>query len=210
MNDRMLLRGLDAVIARHTEFTGPSEDSTRERILDAAFACASRHGLGRTTMADVAREARLSRQSLYRYFPSRHDLILALVLREEQTMIGIVRHAMEPHQDLQPAMTAAFAATLRAMRAHPLLDKVLAAEPHELLPYLTTEANPVLELSQNVMLRITAERAPHVPEPLARRFAETCARVFTSYAITPPSDDPDTVAATLAELFCEGLARRNV
>ncbi|HEX9697151.1 MAG TPA: TetR family transcriptional regulator [Actinomycetota bacterium] len=185
------------------------EDSTRTRILEAAFECAARFGLGRTTMADVAREARLSRQSLYRYFPSRHDLILALVLREEQTMIAIVRRAMEPHPDLQPAMRAAFAATLRAMRAHPLLDKVMASEPHELLPYLTTEANPVLELSQNVMLQIATERAPHVPPQLAARFAETCARVFTSYAITPPSGDVDDVAETLAELFCEGLARRN-
>lgn len=186
----------------------PAEDLTRDRILEAAFECASRFGLGRTTMADVAREARLSRQSVYRYFPSRHDLILALVLREEQTMIGIVRRAMAPHPDLRPAMAAAFAATLRAMRAHPLLDKVLAAEPHELLPYLTTEANPVLALSTNVMLQIAAERAPGVPQHLAHRFAETCARVFTSYAITPPSGDPDTVADTLAELFCEGLARR--
>lgn len=202
----MLLRGFDAIAFRAA---GDGDESTRARILDAAFECASRFGLGRTTMADVAREARLSRQSLYRYFPSRHDLILALVLREEQTMIAIVRRAMEPHADLRPAMAAAFAATLRAMRAHPLLDKVLAGEPHELLPYLTTEANPVLELSTNVMLQIASERAPHVPPHLAARFAETCARVFTSYAITPPSGDPDEVAETLAELFCEGLARRN-
>lgn len=179
------------------------------RILDAAFECATRFGLGRTTMADVAKEAKLSRQSLYRYYPSRHELILALVLREEQTMIEIVRRAMQPHDELEPAMKAAFAAMLRAMRAHPLLDKVLASEPHELLPYLTTEANPVLELSMNVMLQITSERAPHVPASLARRFAETCARVFTSYAITPPSDDPETVAGTLAELFCNGLVRRD-
>lgn len=200
---------MSSTILSEAPANGHAEDSTRDRILDAAFECAARYGLGRTTMADVAREARLSRQSLYRYFPSRHDLILALVLREEQTMIGIVHRAMEPHDELQPAMAAAFTATLKAMRAHPLLDKVLASEPQELLPYLTTEANPVLEMSQNVMLQITAERAPHVSPPVARRFAETCARVFTSYAITPPSDEPETVADTLAELFCEGLARRD-
>lgn len=181
------------------------EDSTRARIVQAAFACAQRWGLSRTTMADVATEARLSRQSLYRYFPSRHDLLLALVLREEEAMIVTVRRAMEPHAELQPSMQAAFAACLRALRAHPLLDKVLATEPQELLPYLTTEANPVLELSMRIMDEIAAERAPDVPPRLRKRFNETCARVLTSYAITPPADDPDAVAAELAELFCNGL-----
>jgi AcrR family transcriptional regulator len=191
--------------------TGPAaqtaEEATRARILDAALECATRFGLGRTTMGDVAAEARLSRQTLYRYFPNKHDLLLAVVIREEQQLIETVRRAMEPHPDLRPAMEAAFAATLKAFRAHPLLDKVMATEPQELLPYLTVEANPVLDLSMRVMEQIVAERAPEIPPGLARRFAETCARVFTSYAITPPTDDPVQVAAGLAELFCNGLLK---
>jgi AcrR family transcriptional regulator len=187
--------------------TAPAEEVTRERILDAALECATRFGLGRTTMGDVAGEARLSRQTLYRYFPNKHDLLLAVVIREEQQLIETVRRAMEPHPDLRPAMQAAFVATLKAFRAHPLLDKVMATEPQELLPYLTVEANPVLDLSVRVMEQIVAERAPHIAAPLARRFAETCARVFTSYAITPPIDDPEEVAAGLAELFCNGLLK---
>lgn len=186
-----------------------TEDEVRRRILGAAFECACRFGLARTTMADVAREARLSRQTLYRYFPSRHGLILALVLREERALIETVRRAMQSHAELEPAMRAAFAACLHAMRAHPLLDKVLASEPHELLPYLTTEANPVLEMSMRIMDQVAAERAPDVPVRIRYRFNETCARVMTSYAITPPADDPNTVAAELAELFCRGLAARS-
>lgn len=186
----------------------PPEERTRDRILDAAFECAARLGLGRTTMGDVAREARLSRQTLYRYFPNRHDLLLAIVLREEEQLIETIRRAMEPHAELRPAMEAAFEATLKAFRAHPLLDKVLASEPQELLPYLTVEANPVLDLSMRVMEQIVAERAPGIAPHIAHRFAETCARVFTSYAITPPDDDASTVAAGLAELFCNGLEER--
>lgn len=185
----------------------PAEEATRERILDAAFECAARHGLARTTMGDVAGEARLSRQTLYRYFPNKHDLLLAVVIREEQQLIETTRRAMAPHPELRPAMEAAFAATLKAFRAHPLLDKVLATEPQELLPYLTVEANPVLDLSIRVMEQIVAERAPDIPAALARRFAETCARVFTSYAISPPADEPEEVASGLAELFCNGLIK---
>jgi AcrR family transcriptional regulator len=185
----------------------PAEEATRERILDAAFECAARYGLARTTMGDVASEARLSRQTLYRYFPNKHDLLLAVIIREEQQLIETIRRAMAPHPQLRPAMQAAFEATLKAFRAHPLLDKVLATEPQELLPYLTVEANPVLDLSIRVMEQIVAERAPNIEPVLARRFAETCARVFTSYAISPPSDEPEEVAAGLAELFCNGLIK---
>lgn len=184
-----------------------AEETTRNRILEAAMECAARFGLGRMTMHDVAAEARLSRQSVYRYFPSKHELLMELVLREETRMIATVRKAMAPHPTLRPAMEAAFRASLRAMRAHPLLDKVMATEPHELLPYLTVEANPVLDLSTKILQQIANERAPGMPEQMRRRFAETCARVFTSYAITPPLDDADTVASELAALFCDGMSQ---
>src|SRR2546427_9097428 len=95
------------------------EEATQSRILDAAFACAGRIGLARTTMADVAREARLSRQTVYRYFASKHDLLMALVLREEEVLMGSVRAAIEPHRELRPAVEAAFRTILRPMRAHP-------------------------------------------------------------------------------------------
>src|SRR5437868_14920083 len=86
------------------------EDATRARSLDAVFACAERFGLGRTTMADVAKEARFARQTVYRYFPSRHDLLAALVLREEERLVDRVRTAIAPHSELRPALEAAFTA----------------------------------------------------------------------------------------------------
>src|SRR5438874_4984144 len=89
------------------------QDATRARILDAVFSCAERFGLGRTTIADVAKEARLSRQTVYRYFPSRHDLLAALVLREEERLVESVRRATEPYTELRPALEAAFTASLK-------------------------------------------------------------------------------------------------
>ncbi|MGZ4140305.1 MAG: TetR family transcriptional regulator [Actinomycetota bacterium] len=182
------------------------EDATRARILDAVFSCAERYGLGRTTIADVAKEARLARQTVYRYFPTRHDLLAALVLREEERIIADVQEAVRPHDELKPALQAAFAATLRLFREHPLLDKVMTTEPQELLPFLTVEANPVLSLSMRLSEHVLATRAQHVTAALRHRAAETCARVFISYAISPPDEDNETVAAGLAELICSGLS----
>lgn len=186
-----------------------ADDLTRERILDAAFGCAGRFGVKRTTMALVAKEAGLARQTVYRYFPSRHALVAALVIREDERLAETVRAASAAHADLRPALEAAFLGALRALRQHPLLDRVMATEPQELLPYLTVEANPLLEMGTRHTERVLSERLPEASPLLVHRAAETCARVFLTYAIVPPADDPEEVAANLAELICHGLAKSN-
>src|ERR1700720_3321672 len=50
--------------------------SVRERIFEAAYACVARYGMGKTTVEDAAREARLSRATVYRYFPGGKDQLL--------------------------------------------------------------------------------------------------------------------------------------
>src|SRR5438105_281665 len=66
---------------------------TQARIMDAAFACVAELGLGRTTMDDVARRAGVSRQTVYRYYPSKDQLVMALVLREEDKFLDGIRAA---------------------------------------------------------------------------------------------------------------------
>jgi AcrR family transcriptional regulator len=183
-----------------------ADDQTRARILDAVFSCAERYGLGRTTISDVAKEARLSRQTVYRYFAGRHELLAALVLREEERLVARVRKAIEPHAELRPALEAAFTTTLQTFREHPLLDKVMATEPQELLPFLTVEANPVMSMGMRLTEQVLATRASQVAERLRHRAAEICARVFISYAISPPDEANEVVAASLAELVCNGLS----
>src|SRR5437867_8433475 len=164
------------------------EEQTRRRILDAGFGCAERFGIGRTTMSEVAREAGISRQTLYRYFASKHDLTATLVLREEERLIADVRAAAKPHADLRPALEAAFLTCLKFFRNHPLLTRVMAVEPQELLPFLTVEGNPVIDLGTRTMEEVLGERLPNASPILVHRASETCARVLTSYAITPPTD----------------------
>jgi AcrR family transcriptional regulator len=50
----------------------------RQQILDAARACFLRNGFHQTSMQDVIREANLSVGAVYRYFPSKTDLITAI------------------------------------------------------------------------------------------------------------------------------------
>jgi len=55
--------------------TEDHKDSRRQQILQAAMACFVRKGIQQTTMADICREASLSRGAVYVYFKSKHEII---------------------------------------------------------------------------------------------------------------------------------------
>ena len=57
------------------ESAEPTEEPVREQILRAARSCFLRFGTEKTSMSDVAKEANLSRGTVYRYFADRADLI---------------------------------------------------------------------------------------------------------------------------------------
>ena len=181
--------------------------ATRERILDAAFAAISTFGLSRFTMDDVARLARLSRQSVYRYFDSKDALVVALVEREEDAFLAGVRAAHERHARLEDAMREAILYCLRSAREHPLLDRLLASEPEVLLPYLTTRGGGVIARARSVLEALAAERAG-VDAEVVRRAADLAVRAMVSYTLTPAEEPPDQVAREVAQILTSALQVR--
>jgi AcrR family transcriptional regulator len=61
----------------------------RQQILDAARACFLRSGFHQTSMQDVIREANLSVGAVYRYFPSKTDLITAIAEQVIEQIAGV-------------------------------------------------------------------------------------------------------------------------
>ena len=61
-----------------TDETG--EDLKRRRILDATFALCEAKGVHATRMEEVASQAQVSKGTLYRFFESKEDLVLATIL----------------------------------------------------------------------------------------------------------------------------------
>jgi AcrR family transcriptional regulator len=72
-------------------------DDARERILAAAGRCIERRGDTQIRMAEVAEDAGLVRSTVYRYFPTRDDLLLGLVLmRIDAALARLVRSLRRP------------------------------------------------------------------------------------------------------------------
>lgn len=113
--------------------------------------------------------------------------------------------AAEQHAELRPALEAALHEALVSAREHPLLDRLLATEPEALLPYLTTGAGPVLTAARPVVAELLGRYAPHLAARERDLAADAATRLMVSYAVSPPDDPADEVAAGLAELIVNGV-----
>jgi AcrR family transcriptional regulator len=60
------------------KITEAQRESRRQQILDAALTCFSRDGFHATTTADIVRESGVSQGTLYLYFATKDDIIIAL------------------------------------------------------------------------------------------------------------------------------------
>ena len=49
---------------------------SRQRTIEATYACVARRGIAKTTVEDVAREAGISRATVYRAFPGGRDELI--------------------------------------------------------------------------------------------------------------------------------------
>jgi AcrR family transcriptional regulator len=189
------------------ELRSTAQHDTPSRILDAAFECVGDVGLSRTTVEDVARAAGLARQTIYRYFPSKEHLIMALVLREEEKFLDGVQAAFQRAGTLQEAMEQGMLFCLRYAREHPLLDRLLAKDAETLLPYLTTHAAPFIAHAREAFRALVSTKSP-VDPTLLDEAGDLAVRVTLSYALTPPDRAPEEVARDLARILTLALIGR--
>lgn len=92
-----------------------------ERILDAAARLFAERGVAATQMADIAKAAGCSRATLYRYFDNRQAVQLAFVHREARRLGALLRAEVRDIADPGERAVAGVLASLRAVRADPLL-----------------------------------------------------------------------------------------
>lgn len=112
-------------------------DRVETRAVDATLACIARHGLSKTTIDDIAREAGCSRATLYRYFGSRQELVIAAVHAEASRVASLAREVAGSAETLEDAVVGVLAVASHELGEHPALRFVADVEPEQLLPYLT-------------------------------------------------------------------------
>ncbi|APA95972.1 hypothetical protein NS506_01905 [Nocardia seriolae] len=179
--------------------SGP-EDRNQAKVLDAALLAFLDVGIKRTSMVEVARRGGLSLATLYRRYAGKNDLIQAVGLRQARQLVeeidAQVREPIERDASAEEQITVLFIAFTEGLRGNQLLDRLLKTEPEIVLPYLTVQGAPVIELGRDYLAefiaRLQAEGKLPQYDPLP--LAEMIARAALSLALTPqtviPLDDP--------------------
>lgn len=184
--------------------TEPTEPTVRERIMAAGLAVAESNGLTRLSVGDVAKQTGVSRQTVYKYFPSKEALIAAVVEHEAATLIAAVVSAAQAQDDPAAAMEAALVAALRGARDHPLLDRLLRTEPEMLLPLLTGRDSAVMNQVREITQMVIGLRLPDLDPTELHRYADIVARLLLSFAVNPPAEEPEALAASVAQFLTLG------
>jgi AcrR family transcriptional regulator len=105
-------------------------DLAVDRLLDAAGRAFADLGVEATRMEDVARYARCSRGTVYRYFGSGEGLRAAYVAREARRMAAAVARQIDADAGAGPdrVLVTGVTASLAAVRADPVLRAWFTAE----------------------------------------------------------------------------------
>lgn len=136
----------------------------RAAILAAARAAACEGGMGAVQIAPVAIRANVAAGTVYRYFPSKADLIAELISEVSRTELAAVRRAA----DAAPGPSSALAATVTTIAANVVSNRKLAwgilAEPVD-VDVGATRLAARSEIAGELESRINAAmRAGHLPQ----------------------------------------------
>jgi AcrR family transcriptional regulator len=158
-----------------------AKERTRQRLLVATLSCVERWGLTKTSLEDVAREAGLSRATVYRYFPGgRGELVHETVAWEVGRFFARVEEEIADEPDLATKLTRALVFGHRAIDEHALLQRVLATEPEAFLEELSTTVTLVEQLIRAYLLAVLRTEPLRAGIEVAEA-ADYLTRLFLSY-----------------------------
>lgn len=104
--------------------------SSEERIAEALLVCMGRWGLAKTTIEDVAREAGLSRATVYRLFPGGKAAILGAAARAEVARLVDLLHAeLDGVDDRTERLARALCLGARFLQHHDALTFLREHDP---------------------------------------------------------------------------------
>ena len=167
---------------RRTENVVRRLAARHDAILAASAALAAEAGINAVQIAPVAERAGIAAGTVYRYFPSKTDLVAALVASVSERELGAMRRAA----DAAPGPLSALAAALTTFAARALESRKLA---------FALIAEPVDAETHH------ARRAYR--EAIARELETRLAAAMTRGSL--PEQDLKIAAPALIGALCEGL-----
>ena len=177
------------MVYRRTENVARRLAERREAIVAAARALTAGGGMAAVQIAPVAARAGIAAGTLYRYFPSKTELVAAVVTAVSERELAAMRAAA----DAAPGPVSALAAAITAFAARALHQRRLAwaviaepVDPEIDALRLSYREALVAELERRLAASV---RAGHVPAQDARRAAPALVGALIEGLIGPLAPD---------------------
>src|ERR1700736_5273667 len=183
----------------------------RDSILDGMRDLLLTRDWSAITLADVARAAGISRQTIYNEFGSRQGLAQGYALRLADRLVNAVEDAIYSNVgDIYAAFLQGFRAFFADSAADPLVISLLSgvAKP-DLLQIITTDSGPIITHCSARLTSSFMHSWVKASEEDAGMLARALVGLAMRYGAMPPEADHD-VAADLARLMTPAAERYGV
>lgn len=162
----------------------PEVGVQEQRVIDAVLRCIARWGVAKTTFDDIAREAGLSRATVYRLCPGGKDALLCTVVDSEVSrFVRAVSARLDEADDLEELLVGGITEASHHLLNHAALQYLLAHEPETVLPCVAFNAmDAVLQVVSDFAAPYFAR---YIDPADAPRAAEWVARIVFSYVLSP-------------------------
>jgi len=183
----------------------------RDLVLDAMRDLLLGKDWSAVTLADVAKAAGISRQTIYNEFGSRQGLAQGYALRLADRLVDAVGNAIDNNVgDMYAAFLEGFRSFFTESAADPLVISLLTgvAKP-DLLQIITTDSAPIITRASEKLTTALMGSWVSCSDEDAGVLARAIVRLAMSYVSMPPEADHD-VAADLARLMTPFAERYGV
>jgi AcrR family transcriptional regulator len=100
----------------------------RRRLLEGMAHAVAAKGYGDTTIADIVREASVSRRTFYEHFSTKAHCLLALYQAASRNALKVLRDSIDPAHDWHTQIESALTAYFGCMAENPVLMRTLFIE----------------------------------------------------------------------------------
>ncbi|BAX93936.1 TetR/AcrR family transcriptional regulator [Mycobacterium shigaense] len=183
---------------------------TRDVIVESAFACFGKQGLQKATIVDIAKQAGMSRSTIYEYFSDKASIVEACAEHASQQFYREMTKAMDRGSNLEDKLCEAAVFVTQARRAiasekyfdEDAISLLLTKDAAVLLRECVEFFAPYLSAA-----RLTGEvrKDLHI-EAAGEWFARILFSLFSTPSSTLDMDDPAVAAEFVRAHLVRGFA----
>lgn len=189
---------------------GPPDEAL-DAYLDAAARCMARHGVRRTTAADIAKELGVSKMTVYRHVGTLDRVIQLLFARDLHRLFATIPSLFQGADGTEAVVNLA-SALVEWVRSHPVGHKVLTDEPDVVGELLAGPmVGAALELGTGVLAGLLdqAMESGRLVRSDPRVLASWLVRlIFSVVVVPPPGSSADYLAGVIRPVLEGSLQER--